>query len=292
MFSIVSKLKRKRKEKEKKFLRLKISKKVEEISKKIKSKKEVNFLHSGHLGDIINSLPFIKEISKNKKCNLFIHLNKKINNQNVNLLHPAKGYFLTNTSYLKLLPLLKKQPFLKKVDIYKKQSIDINLDLFRDLPINFNIDSVRWYLHITGANPNLNKPYLLKIKKNKKFPNYIVFMRSLRRQNSHIKFDFLNKYKKLLFIGLYNEFIDLKKQIKNLKFYNCKDFLEMAEIINSSKLFIGNLSFGYTIAEGLKKPRLIESYLDFPLVYPNGYNAYEFYFQNHFEQHVRKLLKS
>ena len=34
------------------------------------------------------------------------------------------------------------------------------------------------------------------------------------------------------------------------KFYNCKDFLEMAEIINSSKLFIGNLSFGYTIAEG------------------------------------------
>tara|TARA_A100001015_G_scaffold303562_1_gene393406 strand:+ start:2420 stop:2761 length:342 start_codon:yes stop_codon:yes gene_type:complete len=111
MFSIVSKLKRKRKEKEKKFLRLKISKKVKEISKKIKSKKEINFLHSGHLGDIINSLPFIKEISKNKKCNLFIHLNKKINNQNLNLLHPAKGYFLTNTSYLKLLPLLKKQHY-------------------------------------------------------------------------------------------------------------------------------------------------------------------------------------
>ena len=27
---------------------------------------------------------------------------------------------------------------------------------------------------------------------------------------------------------------------------------EIAEIINASKLFVGNLSFGFTIAEGLK----------------------------------------
>ena len=35
-------------------------------------------IHYGHLGDIINCLPFIKEVSKNKKCNLFIQLKKKI----------------------------------------------------------------------------------------------------------------------------------------------------------------------------------------------------------------------
>ena len=63
------------------------------------------------------------------------------------------------------MPLLKKQPFLSKVDLYKKETIDINLDFFRELPINFNIDSVRWYAHLTGVNPDLSKPYLLKIEK-------------------------------------------------------------------------------------------------------------------------------
>ena len=237
-------------------------------------------------------MPFIKEIAKRKKCNLLINLNKRINIDKINNLHPSKGFFLKKNSYEKLLPLLKVQPFLNKIDIYKNQNIDINLDLFRDLPINFNIDSVRWYLHITGINSNLNSPYLLKINKSKKFKNCIVFMRSLRRQNKYIKFKFLNKYKNLIFIGLYNEYLDLKKQIKNLKFHNCKNFLEMAEIINASRLFIGNLSFGYTLAEGLKKPRLVESYLDFPLIYPNGTNGCEFYFQEHFEKHVKDILQS
>lgn len=292
MFSLVSNLKRKKKEKERDLLRKRISKKIIQISNKLKSKKEINFLHSGHLGDIINSLPFIKEIAKRKKCNLLINLNKRINIDKINNLHPSKGFFLKKNSYEKLLPLLKVQPFLNKIDIYKNQNIDINLDLFRDLPINFNIDSVRWYLHITGINSNLNSPYLLKINKSKKFKNCIVFMRSLRRQNKYIKFKFLNKYKNLIFIGLYNEYLDLKKQIKNLKFHNCKNFLEMAEIINASRLFIGNLSFGYTLAEGLKKPRLVESYLDFPLIYPNGTNGCEFYFQEHFEKHVKEILQS
>ena len=70
----------------------------------------------------------------------------------------------------------------------------------------------------------------------------------------------------------------------NLEFYDCKDFLEMAQIIQTSKFFLGNLSLGYTLAEGLKIPRLLESSPDFPLVYPIAKNAYDFYFQVHFEK--------
>ena len=68
-------------------------------------------------------------------------------------------------------------------------------------------------------------------------------------------------------------------------------FLEMAQIIQSCKFFLGNLSFGYTIAEGLKVPRLLEASPDFPLMYPYGKNAYDFYFQEHFEN-LFKLLHS
>ena len=45
--------------------------KLKKIFNTLKKKKEISFLHSGHLGDIINSLPLIKEISKKKKL-LFI----------------------------------------------------------------------------------------------------------------------------------------------------------------------------------------------------------------------------
>ena len=53
--------------------------------------------------------------------------------------------------------------------------------------------------------------------------------------------------------------IILKKEIKNLKFYECKDFLEMAMIIKDSKVHIGNSTLGIDIAEGLKSPRLLEA---------------------------------
>ena len=78
-------------------------------------------------------------------------------------------------------------------------------------------------------------------------------------------------------------------EIPKLEFYDCKDFLETAEIIKSSKFFIGNSSFGFTLAEGLKIPRIMESYPDFPVVYPNGGHGYDIYFQVHFEKICKKL---
>ena len=232
------------------------------------------------------------EIAKKSECNLFINLYKKLEKKNVDVKHFSKEFFLTKESYNKLYPLLEIQPYLSKVQVLENDLVDIDLDYFRNLPINFNIDSVRWYSHITGIGPDLNLPYMFKVNKNNKYSNHIIFLRSLRRQNDHITYNFMDQYENLLFIGLYDEYLDLKKQITKLKFYECNDFLEMAEIINSCKLFVGNLSFGYTIAEALKTPRLLESYLDFPLVYPNGPKAHEFYFQTHFEDYVKKILKN
>ena len=63
----------------------------------------------------------------------------------------------------------------------------------------------------------------------------------------------------------------------------------MAEIMKSSKFFLGNLSFGYAIAEGLKIPRLLEASPDFHALHHNGPNAYEFYFQSHFEKLFNEL---
>ena len=51
---------------------------IESIQKVINNKKELSFSHCGHLGDVINSLPTIKELSKTHKCNFFIHVEKPL----------------------------------------------------------------------------------------------------------------------------------------------------------------------------------------------------------------------
>lgn len=261
---------------------------IQNYSDIIASKDTISFLHYGHLGDIVNSLPILKELSKNKIINLYIQKDKKIPKHVLSKDHPFGEVYLTEKSIQKILPLLREQNFLKKVEIHDSQTIDIDLNFFRELPINFNIDSVRWYFQITGCFPDLSKSYL-DAPNHQKFKNYIVIMRSLRRQNKFINYSFLSSYKNKVFVGLENEFEDLKDKIDNLEYYDSENFLELASIIKNSKVFIGNLSFGYAMAEALKVPRLLESAPNFPLVYPNGEKAYDFYFQTHLEDFVKKL---
>ena len=59
----------KNKDKDKKY-KIFIEPKIKKFAEIISLKNDISFLHYGHLGDIINSLPVIKELSKNKKCSL------------------------------------------------------------------------------------------------------------------------------------------------------------------------------------------------------------------------------
>ena len=256
---------------------------IESIQKVINNKKELSFSHCGHLGDVINSLPTIKELSKTHKCNFFIHAEKPLDDNAKNYKGFGDNVYLTNKAVDMLMPLFNKLPYLQKTEKLTNQKIDIDFNLIRRMPINLNIDSVRWYFHIVGVHGDLNTPYIFA-DPHKYIKNKVVIMRNTRRKNYITNYKFLKNYKDLIFIGLEKEYQDLKNEVPNLEFYNCKDFLEMAEIIRACKFFLGNLSFGYTIAEGLKVPRLLESIPEFPLVYPNGINAYDFYFQSHFEK--------
>ena len=262
----------------------------EEINKisKATEQKEISFLHSGHLGDVINALPVLKELSKKSKCNLYLQKEKNLEADAVNYKHKGDKIYMTDRMVNMILPLLKNQDYINQVEIFNNQKIDIDLDLFRKIPMNFNLDEVRWYFHLTGVHVDLSKQYLFA-DEHKLIKKKIVIMRSTRRKNTFINYKFLRDFDEVLFLGLQDEYDDLKKEIPNLNFYDCKNFLEAAEIIKSSKFFIGNSSFGFTIAEGLKVPRIMESYPDFPVIYPNGGLGYDFYFQKHFEKICKKL---
>ena len=187
------------------------------------------------------------------------------------------------------IPLINNQKFINKVSIHNNEEIDVNLDLFREVPIDIKFHSTRWYVHLTGVQIDMDQPYL-EVEEHDKLKNNIVIVRSPRYRNDFINYSFLNKTEdKIISIGLKSEYEDLKKSIKNLEFYDCKDFLELAQIIKSCRLFIGNECFAYSVAEGLKVPRLLEASPDFPVVFPVGKKAYDFYHQVHFEMFFKKL---
>ena len=259
---------------------------INNIQKKIKSQKELSILHSGHSGDIINALPVIKELSKTHLCNLYININKPLNRIYYN--HPGKDVFINEKIFKMLLPLLKSQNFINKIDRHKSEKIDINFDIFRELPINISFDNLRYSFQIAGIQPDIDTPYL-EVDSHEKIKNKIIVQRTFRYRNQFINYKFLNNYKEIYFVGTLNEYKDLKQDVKNLIYYDCKDFLEMAQIIKSSKFFIGNSSVGFPIAEALKTPRLLESCPYFPAALPHGKNAYDFYYQAHFEKFFKIL---
>ncbi len=260
----------------------KIKNEIIKIESRLKDKKTLNFSHSGHMGDLIYSLPVVKELSKNYKCNYFIVVNKKVEQNYLD--HPSGDVFINDRAAKLLLPLLKKQDYLNEVKVYENEEIDIDFDLFRKVPINLNFHSTRWFSHLVGHPIKMSEKFL-SVGENKDMKGKIVILRSKRYLNPFINYQFLNQKKNLIFIGLKDEFNDLKKDVPNLEFYDCKNFLEMAEIINSSKFFIGNQSLGYAIAEALKVNRLLEADPESPFVFPIGGNGYDFYHQSHFEKY-------
>ena len=273
-----------------KYYNSRIYNQILEIQKKIENNKELSFLHSGQIGDLLWSLPTIKELSKGHKCKLYIQIDKPMP---IDFSASPRNVYLSKRTADLILPLLRNQDFLDTVDIYKDEKIDINLDLFRDIPINLTFYSSRWFSHLCGININIEDTFL-SVKPHNLIKNKIIVHRSPRYKgyrNAYINYKFLKNTKNLLCIGLKDEFQDLKKEINNLEFHDCKDFLEMAEIIKASKFYIGNMSFQYIVSEGLKVPRLLEASPDFPVVFPAGPRAFDAYHQNHFEKFFRNLNK-
>jgi hypothetical protein len=260
---------------------------IVEIQKKITNSKELSFLHSGQMGDIIYSLATIKELSKTHKCRLYIQVNKPLPMD-----HGTSGrkFFLDERTANLFLPLLKHQDFLETAEIYNGNKIDINLDLFRDIPINPSFYSSRWFSHICGINIDVTKTFL-SVKPHQSIKNKIIVGRSPRYRNAFLNYKFLKDTKNLLSIGLESEFNELKKDIKNLEFYKCEDFLEMAAIIKGSKFLIGNMSLQYITSEALKVPRLLEASPEFPVAFPVGPNSFDAYHQIHFEKYFSYLNK-
>tara|TARA_B100002051_G_C16688229_1_gene613885 strand:- start:514 stop:1434 length:921 start_codon:yes stop_codon:yes gene_type:complete len=266
----------------------KYAEQINQIQKKINSQSKLSFMHSGHIGDIINILPIVKELAKTHVCELYINIDKPLDVYHHR--HQAGNVYLNKKIFEMLEPLFKSQKYIHQVNIYNNQSIDINFDLIRELPINLLFDNLRYGSLISGIQPDITQAYI-NVEPHKSLVNKIVILRSLRYKNQFINYKFIENYKDTLFVGTKDEYDELKKEIKNLEFYDCKDFLEMTQIIKAGRFFVGNSSLGIDLAEAVKTPRLLEACPSFPARQIHGLDAYDFYFQSHFEKFFKILYQ-
>ncbi len=251
---------------------------------------EVNFRHSGHAGDMLHSLPAMFALAKGKKINLYLHLNQPALNFTKGMSHPNGNVMFTQKTVDLFAPLLLQQPGFNRCEAYDGQEIHYDLSAFRSFPFDYRMGSItRWYFLTFAVNGDLGKPWIWVTPDNS-YQDAIIVARSSRYRTPGIDYRFLQKYPRIVFVGLPDEFADMRKQIPNMEYKPVSDFGELAQVIAGGKLFIGNQSFPSGLAEALKVKRVVElSYLT-PTTVVEGPDGYDFCYQPQFERIVTGLL--
>lgn len=248
---------------------------------------DIHFKHSGNIGDIIYSLPAVFALAKGRNIHLHLHINQKANYGKMR--HPLGDVMMTEKMAAMICPLLLAQPSFKTCDVFTDQPIDYDLDIFRAYPFDYKMGHiVRWYFSVFAVTADLTKPWL-KAAPDASLNDAIIVARSHRYRMPAIDYSFLNRYPRVVFVGLEEEFRDMKKTILKLEYKPVKDFFELASIIAGGKFFVGNQSFPFAVAEGLKVKRVLEVFYQSPNVIVEGENAYDFCYQPQFEKIVDRM---
>jgi hypothetical protein len=250
--------------------------------------------HSGNAGDILYSLPAIRQAcyNANDKAILYLHIDQPANYVQ-GFVHPLGNVMLNKYMATMLKPLLLATNFIEDVLIYNGQKIDYNLDKFRTIGLNLGAGNIsRWYFQ---AFPELTCDLIqptIEIKLSRILNETIVINRTERYQNGQIDYSILNQYKNpKYFVGTEHEFHLMSKMVKNLQYQEVSNFYELADLINNCKVFIGNQSMNFAIAEQLKSNRILETYFGCPNVIPCGGKAFDIFNQEGFEYALNQFLK-
>jgi len=258
--------------------------------------KTIAFKHSGNTGDIIYALAGIKAVcdKMDSKAVLYIWLDRP-GFYYEGAKHPLGNVIMNQYMYDMLVPLLAEQDYIEDVLLYEGQKIVVDLDLIRQDFVNMPYGHIaRWYFYLfPDMACDLGKPWLKTWPSDRAdmFKDTIIINRTSRYRNPYISYAFLRKYSDVMFVGTKDEFENVKIEIPNLKHLQIDHFLDLAYVIKSCKVFVGNQSMCYAIAEAVKAPRIVELCKFAPNVIPQGDGpAYDFYTQHAFEFYVEQLM--
>jgi len=227
------------------------------------------FKHNGNLGDIIYSLPTIIALGGGT-----LYIGNGTNN--LGIPEKARPYPMTANMVDQIIELLKLQPYLLDVRPYNNEDVDFNLDKFRESRFLLTTHLAAVHLKTFGVKFNLGYSWLENID-----PYYVSEI-IINRSERHLSKDNIFNWRALrgyedrcLFVGFEHEYVKFKEYTGlSIKRYSARSILDLARIIKGSKLFIGNQSLCFALAEGMKQPRVLEGSYTFRNCMPQSMNGF------------------
>jgi hypothetical protein len=156
----------------------------------------------------------------------------------------------------------------------------INLDTFRKMERRaFRRGTFKhlaeYHLEAHKKEAGLDLPWLYNIEP--KSVGEVVVNRSMRYHDRELIDWKLLEGQDVVFVGWkreYEQFLFLLDG--KIIYYKCEDAFDMARVIKGSKLFLGNQSLGFALAEAMKHPRILEVYYQNANCMPNGMDGYTY----------------
>jgi ADP-heptose:LPS heptosyltransferase len=218
----------------------------------------IDFVAGGMMGDFIQSLYALKNIckQKNEKANLYIANDGDI------------WKYGLQKAYDDLKDLINLQPYINKFEIlpasFNKSFINLSdwrkiVAITHDQTGGYN----KCWTEVLSEcyNFTISKQYQwLFCSPNNISNNKIVIHRSLHRHNNFPWKQIIDNssYKILFLTSNIEEWNKFPFKNRNMEVHQASSITEMASIISSSKMFIGNQSAPFSIACALDVPRLVE----------------------------------
>lgn len=249
-------------------------------------------------GDIVYFLPGIKKLCEeyNTQAEIYIWLDRPWGDSVEGQKHP---YGVNQYALDMMKPLLESQQYIKLCKKWEGEPFAVDLDELRTMTISTMPHGciTQWPGQVwRDMISDTSRPWINLTELAGYLPNYevsdkILVNRTSRWRNDHIHYYYLREYKdKLMFVGLKSEHEAFCKEWDlDIPLYEAKDFLDLAITIRSCRLFIGNQSLCFALAEAMKVPRLLEVCRYAPNVIPSGPNAWYFIHQANFEGLLKEL---
>ena len=247
------------------------------------------FKHSGRLGDIIYSMPLVQQIAElqGKPVDYYVcsdvpaRLGKDV-------FHPSLDVMVDTNLFGYIESLLSSQRYINKILHVPARLIPrdaTDLDQFKSSRLNLKAGLIYgWYRKAFGVSFPLEAPWLFVdlLPKSDEMEKYseisVLVSRTTRFCNTRINYSILDQIERVGFIGLEYEYEDFiaRHSLKNVRHIKVKNALDLAILMCRAKVFIGNQSSNFAIAEGLKVPRALEAFEPVPVATPVGGVCFEY----------------
>lgn len=247
--------------------------------------KAISASHGGHSGDIVYGLALARHLAVANSCLVDLYIARDRPTQLMpGMQHPNGKYLMSPAAFEFLQPLLELQPYVRRALFVTDAEIPadaIRLDPYRFVPgMNLLAGNIANYAAtLYGISLNVHDAWLST--RPVKQTGAVTVAMSKRYRNAAVDYSFLARIEEVRFVGLPDEYEDFKHRhgLPNLTHHKCSSAVELAEAIRSSKVFLGNQSMPFALAEGLKVNRAVEIFELYPNVLPTGQGAGAFIYQ-------------